>query len=169
MRKPQLSDINKIWCCVPLCLSDKRKLWGVKLFCVKCSENFISIPQLLLCIQKDGFMLVCTGHPVGFKGSVGTSHSAQQTVLLHINQQTILTPNEIKVTLRLTVSQSVSVSSFVWGLMTRYLLTLWQLLSCPWEAALSDERVGLSFVSQYAVESQLSVCTNFVHFTCLTC
>jgi hypothetical protein len=57
--------------------------------------------------------------------------------------------------LRLTVSQSVclGVEPHL-GLMTRY---VWQLLSCPWEGALSDESTGLSFVSQSAVYNLLKV------------
>jgi hypothetical protein len=46
------------------------------------------------------------------------------------------------------------------------LITVWQLLSCPWEGALSDERTGLSFVSQPAVLGQLSVCTIFTFYMC---
>jgi hypothetical protein len=46
------------------------------------------------------------------------------------------------------------------------LITVWQLLSCPWEGALSDERTDLSFVSQPAVLGQLSVCTIFTFNMC---
>jgi hypothetical protein len=45
-------------------------------------------------------------------------------------------------------------------------ITVSQLLSCPWEGALSDERTGLSFVSQPAVLGQLSVCTIFTFYMC---
>jgi hypothetical protein len=45
-------------------------------------------------------------------------------------------------------------------------VTVWQLRSCPWEGALSDERTGLSFVSQSAVLGQLSVCTIFTFYMC---
>jgi hypothetical protein len=41
------------------------------------------------------------------------------------------------------------------------LITVWQLLSCPWEDALSDERTGLSFISH-----QLSVCTISTFYMC---
>jgi hypothetical protein len=54
------------------------------------------------------------------------------------------------------------------GAHDQILITVWQLLSCPWEGALSDKRTGLWFVSQSAVLGQLSVCT-FLHFTCVTC
>jgi hypothetical protein len=47
------------------------------------------------------------------------------------------------------------------GAHDQILITVWQLLSCPWEGAISDERTGLSFVSQPAVLGQLSVCTIF--------
>jgi hypothetical protein len=46
------------------------------------------------------------------------------------------------------------------------LITVWQLLPCPWEGALSDEMTGLSFVSQSAVLGQLSVCTIFTFYMC---
>jgi hypothetical protein len=47
--------------------------------------------------------------------------------------------------MRLTVSQSVSLS---WcqapsGAHDQILVTVWQLLSCPWEGALSDDRTGV--------------------------
>jgi hypothetical protein len=45
-------------------------------------------------------------------------------------------------------------------------LSVLVLLSCPWEGALSDERTGLSFVSQPAVLGQLSVCTIFTFYMC---
>jgi hypothetical protein len=45
-------------------------------------------------------------------------------------------------------------------------VAVWQLLSCPWEGALSDKRTGLSFVSQSAVFGQLSVCTIFIFYMC---
>jgi hypothetical protein len=67
----------------------------------------------------------------------------------------------VRVTLRLTVSQSVS-----HGAHDQILIAVWQLLSCPWESALSDERTGLSFVSQSAVLGQLSVCTIFTFYMC---
>jgi hypothetical protein len=41
------------------------------------------------------------------------------------------------------------------GAHDQILITVWQLLSCPWEGALSDERTGLSFVSQPAVLGQI--------------
>jgi hypothetical protein len=54
--------------------------------------------------------------------------------------------NQVKVTLRLTVSQSVTLGVEPnLGLMTIYLL-VWQLRSCFCGGALSDERTGLSFV-----------------------
>jgi hypothetical protein len=46
------------------------------------------------------------------------------------------------------------------------LVTVWQLLSCPWEGALSDERTGLSFVSQSAVLGLLSVCIISTFYMC---
>jgi hypothetical protein len=46
------------------------------------------------------------------------------------------------------------------------LVTVWQLLSYPWEGAHSDERTCLSFVSQSAVLGQLSVCTIFIFYMC---
>jgi hypothetical protein len=52
------------------------------------------------------------------------------------------------------------------GAHDQILLTVWQLLSCPWEGTLSDERTGLSFVSQSAVLGPLSVCTIFTFYMC---
>jgi hypothetical protein len=74
----------------------------------------------------------------------------------------------VRVTLRLTVSQSVCLS---WcrapsGAHDQILVTVWHLLSCPWEGALSDERTGLSFVSQSAVLGPLSVYTIFTYYMC---
>jgi hypothetical protein len=54
---------------------------------------------------------------------------------------------KVKVTLRLTVSQSVNLGVEPHlRLMTRYLLLSWQLRSCFLWGALSDERTGLSFI-----------------------
>jgi hypothetical protein len=52
------------------------------------------------------------------------------------------------------------------GAHDQILVTVWQLLSCSWEGALSDERMGLSFVSQSAVLGPLSVCTIFTFYMC---
>jgi hypothetical protein len=52
------------------------------------------------------------------------------------------------------------------GAHDQILITVWQLLSCPWEGARSDERTGLSFVSQSAVLGQLSVCTISIFYMC---
>jgi hypothetical protein len=52
------------------------------------------------------------------------------------------------------------------GAHDQILITVWQLLSCPWEGALSDERTGLSCVSQSAVLGPLSVCTFFYIYMC---
>jgi hypothetical protein len=52
------------------------------------------------------------------------------------------------------------------GAHDQILITVWQLLSCPWEGAFSDERTVLSFVSQPAVLGQLSVCTIFAFYMC---
>jgi hypothetical protein len=73
---------------------------------------------------------------------------------------------KVKVTMRLTVSQSVSLGVEPHlGLMTRYLLLLDNYgLVCV--GALSDERTGLSFVSQPAVLGQLLVCTIFTFYIC---
>jgi hypothetical protein len=59
--------------------------------------------------------------------------------------------------------RSVSLSVLVYD---QILVTVWQLLSCSWEGALSDERTGLSFVSQSAVLGQLSVCNIFIFYMC---
>jgi hypothetical protein len=52
------------------------------------------------------------------------------------------------------------------GAQDQILITVCQLLSCPWEGALSDESTGLSFVSQPAVLGQLSVCKIFTCYMC---
>jgi hypothetical protein len=52
------------------------------------------------------------------------------------------------------------------GAHDQILVTVWQLLSCPWEGALSDERTGLPFVrvsQQYYVNCHY---IQFLHFTC---
>jgi hypothetical protein len=72
----------------------------------------------------------------------------------------------VRVTLRLTVSQSVCLGVELSGAHDQILITVWQLLSCPWKGALSDERTGLSFVSQPAVLGQLAVCTIFTFYIC---
>jgi hypothetical protein len=73
---------------------------------------------------------------------------------------------KVKVTLRLTVSQSISLDAdHHLGLMTRYLLLFDNYGLVLW-GALSDERTVLSFVSQPAVLGQLSVCTIFAFYMC---
>jgi hypothetical protein len=52
----------------------------------------------------------------------------------------------VRVTLRLTVSQSVLCRAPS-GAHHQILVTLWQLLSCPLESAFSDERTSLSYIS----------------------
>jgi hypothetical protein len=52
------------------------------------------------------------------------------------------------------------------GAHDQILITGWQLLSCPWEGAVSDERTGMSFVSQSAILGQSSVCTIFTFYMC---
>jgi hypothetical protein len=52
------------------------------------------------------------------------------------------------------------------GAHDQILVTVLQLLSSPWEGALSDERTGLSFVSQAAVLGPWSVCTIFTFYMC---
>jgi hypothetical protein len=77
-----------------------------------------------------------------------------------------LPPTQVRsgqVRLQLTVSQSVclGVEPHL-GLMTRYLFIyffLWKLQSCQFWGALSDERSGLSFVSQSLEVGHLSVYT----------
>jgi hypothetical protein len=75
-----------------------------------------------------------------------------------------------------SVSQSESESNCDWrsvslswcrapsGAHDQILITVWQLLSCPWKGVLSNERTGLSFVSQSAILGQLSVCTIFTFY-----
>jgi hypothetical protein len=62
-----------------------------------------------------------------------------------------LTAYQVQVTLRLTVSQSVCLGVEPWlGLMTYFFFCsfhTWKLLSYPFGAPLSDERLGLLFVS----------------------
>jgi hypothetical protein len=67
-----------------------------------------------------------------------------------------------------SVNLSVLVSSPVWGSWpdSSYCLTV-TVLSLGGGAALSDERLGLSFFSLSAVISQLSICS-YIHFTCFT-
>jgi hypothetical protein len=69
----------------------------------------------------------------------------------------------VRVSLQLTVSQSVclGVEPHL-GLMTKYLFIyfLWKLRSCQFWGALSDERSGLSFVSQSLEVGRLSVYIN---------
>jgi hypothetical protein len=61
-----------------------------------------------------------------------------------------------------TDGQSVSLSlcRAPSGAHDRTFVTVWQLLSCPWEGVLSDERTGLSFVS---VSQQYYVNCHYVH------
>jgi hypothetical protein len=62
---------------------------------------------------------------------------------------------KVKVTLRLTVSQSVNLGFEPHlGLMTRYLLLSWQLRFCFLWGALSDERPGLSFICCWPLPAQ---------------
>jgi hypothetical protein len=74
----------------------------------------------------------------------------------------------VRVRIIATDGQSVSLS---WcrapsGAHDQILITVWQLRSCPWEGALSDERTSLSFVSQSTVLGQLSVSTIFTFYMC---
>jgi hypothetical protein len=46
------------------------------------------------------------------------------------------------------------------GAHDQILVTVWQFLSCLGEGALSDERVGLSFVKSPSEVGQLSICTS---------
>jgi hypothetical protein len=110
--------------------------------------------------SAEPFFLDCRGlAPFSFSFSLSLSLS----LWLTYESESV----RVRVTLRLTVGQSVCLSVCLsWcrassGAHDQILITVWQLLSCPWEGALSDERTGLSFASQSAVLGQLSVKYNF--------
>jgi hypothetical protein len=86
------------------------------------------------------------------------------------SRQAVSQSVRVRVTLQLTVSQSVSLGVEPnLGLLTRDIFFFFlKLQSCLTWGALSDERSGLSFVSLQSVYSSQSVFTSFIYNLCYT-
>jgi hypothetical protein len=118
-----------------------RKFWGKKKL-----VNFstvISFRLQVIIVYKvwitDGRQL----HLLGYR----IHHSIGYTRFIAPQMHWLLQV-KVKVTLRLTVSQSVCLGVEPrLRLMTRYLFMIEKLQYCPYGGALSDEKAGLSFVS----------------------
>jgi hypothetical protein len=150
-------------------MEDKKQWmneWMNEWICLVSSTSYIvshyaAVPSILLLLGQHSLARVLGG-PQSHSGhygknknpntSVGTSHSAKQT----ISTPSVLMPNRqsysrrakvrVRVTLQLTVSQSVCWYRAPSGLTTRYLLLLDSYGLVLWGGAFSDERTGLSCV-----------------------